>query len=185
MRLPDGAAGASGQKAEVFTKHRIASKENTVMTTFDFSPLFRTSVGFDRLASMLNSAHRVEQGGGYPPYNIQTAGENRYRITMAVAGFSEAELKITSELNKLIVTGEKADESESDDNSYLYRGIATRSFERRFNLADHVRVSGARLDNGLLHIELEREIPEAMKPRNIEIQGGGNLLESEVEDKAA
>jgi len=155
------------------------------MTTFDLSPLFRTSVGFDRLATLLNSAHRLEQGNGYPPYNIQTAGDNCYSITMAVAGFSEDELKITSELNKLIVTGEKAEEEEGDDSRFLYRGIATRSFERRFNLADHVRVTGARLDNGLLNIELEREIPEAMKPKNIEIQSSGTLLEGKAEEKAA
>jgi len=155
------------------------------MTTFDFSPLFRTSVGYDRLASLLNSAHRVEQGGGYPPYNILTAGENRYRITMAVAGFSEEELTITSEHNKLLVKGEKAEEKETEESRFLYRGIATRSFERRFNLADHVRVSGARLDNGLLHVELEREVPEAMKPRKIEIQSSGALLEGNTTDKAA
>ena len=155
------------------------------MTTFDFSPLFRTSVGYDRLASLLNSAHRVEQNGGYPPYNIATAGEDRYRITMAVAGFSEDELSITSEHNKLLVKGEKAEEEETEDTRYLYRGIATRSFERRFNLADHVRVSDARLDNGLLHIELEREVPEAMKPKTIEIQTSGALLEGQKADKAA
>jgi len=155
------------------------------MTTFDFSPLFRTSVGYDRLASLLNSAHRVEQAGGYPPYNILTAGENRYRITMAVAGFSEEELTITSEHNKLLVKGEKAEEKETEESRFLYRGIATRSFERRFNLADHVRVSGARLDNGLLHIELEREVPEAMKPRKIDIQSSSVLLEGNTKDKAA
>ena len=155
------------------------------MTTFDFSPLFRTSVGYDRLASLLNSAHRVEQAGGYPPYNILTAGENRYRITMAVAGFSEEELTITSEHNKLLVKGEKAEEKETEESRFLYRGIATRSFERRFNLADHVRVSGARLDNGLLHIELEREVPEAMKPRKIDIQSSSVLLEGNAKDKAA
>jgi molecular chaperone IbpA len=155
------------------------------MTTFDFSPLFRTSVGFDRLASLLNSAHRVDQGNGYPPYNIQAASENRYQITMAVAGFSEADLKITSELNRLVVTGEKEEDKDSDNTNFLYRGIATRSFERRFNLADHVRVTGARLDNGLLHIDLEREIPEAMKPKTIEIRSSGNLLEAGKEEKAA
>ena len=155
------------------------------MTTFDLSPLFRTSVGFDRLASLLNSANRTDQGSAYPPYNIQTVGENRYRITMAVAGFSEAELKITSEHNKLLVAGNKNEEKESDDSQFLYRGIATRSFERRFNLADHVRVAGARLDNGLLHIELEREIPEAMKPKTIEIQASGSLLEVSAKNKAA
>ncbi|MFC1688110.1 Hsp20 family protein [Pseudomonadota bacterium] len=155
------------------------------MTTFDFSPLFRTSVGYDRLASLLNSAHRLEQGSSFPPYNIQKAGDDRYRITMAVAGFAESDLNITSEHNKLIVTGEKPEEDSNDDNGFLYRGIATRSFERRFNLADHVRVTGARLDNGLLHIELEREIPEAMKPRSIDIQSSGTLLEGHKEEKAA
>ena len=155
------------------------------MTTFDFSPLFRTSVGYDRLASLLNSAHRLEQGSSFPPYNIQKAGDDRYRITMAVAGFAESDLNITSEHNKLVVTGEKPEEDGSEENGFLYRGIATRSFERRFNLADHVRVTGANLDNGLLHIELEREIPEAMKPRSIEIQTSGNLLEGQSEDKAA
>jgi molecular chaperone IbpA len=155
------------------------------MTTFDFSPLFRTSVGYDRLASLLNSSTRLEQGTGFPPYNIQRAGEDHYRITMAVAGFSENELSITTENNRLVVTGEKPEEQEGEENAYLYRGIATRSFERRFNLAEHVKVTGARLDNGLLHIELEREIPEAMKPRSIEIRGTGKLLEGESQDKAA
>jgi molecular chaperone IbpA len=155
------------------------------MTTFDFSPLFRTSVGYDRLAALMNSANRGEQGSAFPPYNIQKAGEDRYRITMAVAGFGEADLDITSENGKLIVTGSKPEDGEGDDNAFLYRGIATRSFERRFNLADHVKVTGASLDNGLLHIELEREIPEAMKPRKIEIHAPGTLLESEAEEKAA
>jgi molecular chaperone IbpA len=155
------------------------------MTTFDFSPLFRTSVGYDRLAALLNSTHRPEQGNSFPPYNIQKAGDDHYRITMAVAGFSESELNITSEHNKLVVSGEKPEDNDGEDNGFLYRGIATRSFERRFNLADHVRVTGARLDNGLLHIELEREIPEAMKPRSIDIQSSGSLLEGKPEEKAA
>ena len=155
------------------------------MTTFDFTPLFRTSVGYDRLASLMNSANRCEQGGGFPPYNIQKAGEDHYRITMAVAGFAEADLEITSENNRLVVRGSKPQEEESDENAYLYRGIANRSFEKRFNLAEHVRVSGAALDNGLLHIELEREIPEAMKPRKIEIRPGGKLIESDRGEKAA
>ncbi|MDZ4731240.1 MAG: Hsp20 family protein [Xanthomonadales bacterium] len=148
------------------------------MTTFDFSPLFRTSVGFDRLASMLNSAHRPEQAGGYPPYNIESRGENSYRITMAVAGFSESELNISTELNQLTVNGEQAAE-DADNGDFLYRGIATRSFERRFNLADHVKVTGAALNNGLLHIELERELPEVMKPKKIEIQSGKTVIEGE------
>lgn len=155
------------------------------MTTFDFAPLFRTSVGYDRLASLMNSAHRGETGNSFPPYNIQKAGENQYRITMAVAGFSDADLEITSENNKLVITGNRPEEEEGEENAYLYRGIATRSFERRFNLAEHVRVSGARIDNGLLHIELEREIPEAMKPRKIEIQSSSVLIENQSEDKAA
>ncbi len=153
------------------------------MTTFDFSPLFRTSVGYDRLAALLKAANRVEQNGGYPPYNIETTGDNTYRITMAVAGFSESELSLTSEPNTLLVKGDKSN-SENGAN-YLYKGIGTRSFERRFSLADHVKVSAARLDNGLLHIELEREIPEAMKPKSIPISNGAELLESKDESKAA
>lgn len=155
------------------------------MTTFDFSPLFRTSIGYDRLASLLNSANRLEQSAGFPPYNIQKAGEDHYRITMAVAGFAPNELTITSENNRLVVSGERPEEQESEENAYLYRGIATRSFERRFTLAEHVKVSGARLDNGLLHIDLEREIPEEMKPRTIEIKATGNLLESEAKQSRA
>ncbi len=152
------------------------------MTTFDFSPLYRTSVGFDRLATLLSSATRLEQGNGYPPYNIQSTGDNQYQITMAVAGFAEADLSINTEQNKLTVTGNRA--SDEEDGKFLYRGIATRSFERRFNLADHVRVTGARLENGLLHIHLERELPEAMKPRTIEIESSGRLIESANEEKS-
>ena len=139
------------------------------MTTFDFSPLYRTSVGFDRLASMMSTANRQDQGNSYPPYNIRTMGEDHYQITMAIAGFAESDLDITTEHNRLVVTGNRADEKE-EQGEYLHRGIATRSFERRFNLADHVKVVGASLENGLLHIDLERELPEAMKPRNIKIE---------------
>jgi len=138
------------------------------MTTFDFSPLYRTSVGFDRLASLMSSANRQDQGNSYPPYNILITSEDHYRITMAVAGFSDDEIEITSEQNRLLVTGNRAEEND-EPGEYLHRGIATRSFERRFNLADHVRVIAASLENGLLHIDLEREIPEAMKPRTIQI----------------
>lgn len=138
------------------------------MTTFDFSPLYRTSVGFDRLASLMSSATRQDQGNGYPPYNILVTSEDHYRITMAVAGFSDDEIEITTEQNRLLITGKSADDAEAQG-QYLHRGIATRSFERRFNLADHVKVTGASLENGLLHIDLEREIPEAMKPRTIKI----------------
>ena len=153
------------------------------MTTFDFSPLYRTSVGFDRLASLMSSATRQDQGNSYPPYNIRITSEDHYRITMAVAGFSEDEISITSEQNRLLVTGNSADETE-EQGEYLHRGIATRSFERRFNLADHVRVMGASLENGLLHIDLEREIPEAMKPRTIEIgKSVGRLLDTDQDPK--
>lgn len=155
------------------------------MTTFDLSPLFRTSVGFDRLASLLATASRPEQGNSYPPYNIVAVDENQYQVTMAVAGFAEDEIEITTEQNVLSVTGQRADD-DSDEAKYLHRGIATRSFERRFNLADHVRVTAAEMENGLLHIFLEREIPEAMKPRKIEIQPARRLLNVEQrEDQAA
>lgn len=158
------------------------------MTTFDFSPLYRTSIGFDRLASLLSSAQRVEQSGGYPPYNILAEDENHYRITMAVAGFGEGDLEITSEQNTLTVSGKRAEEEEEGDARFLHRGIATRAFERRFNLADHVKVTGASLENGLLHISLEREIPEAMKPRKIEIGSAQARLidvSKDEEEKAA
>lgn len=154
------------------------------MTTFDFTPLYRTSVGFDRLANLLASAKRVEQGNSYPPYNIRSTGENRYQITMAVAGFSDAELDISSEQNTLTVSGNR-DEEEAAENEFLYRGIASRSFQRKFNLADHVRVTGAELEHGLLHVFLERELPEAMKPRSIEISTAGKLLDVDSETKAA
>jgi molecular chaperone IbpA len=134
---------------------------------------------------MLNADSRVDQSSGFPPYNIKSTGENQYQITMAVAGFSENDLTITTEQNRLLVSGNITDDQESKDDTFLYRCIATRSFERRFNLADHVRVSGARLDNGLLHIELEREIPEAMKPKSIAIQSGSKLIENSKKSKAA
>jgi molecular chaperone IbpA len=153
------------------------------MTTFDFSPLYRTSVGFDRLASLMSSATRQDQGNSYPPYNIRITSEDHYRITMAVAGFSEDDIAITSEQNRLVVTGKSADDSE-EQGEYLHRGIATRAFERRFNLADHVNVIGASLENGLLHIDLEREIPEAMKPRTIKIgKSASRLLDAKKESK--
>jgi molecular chaperone IbpA len=165
------------------------------MTTFDFSPLYRTSVGFDRLASMMSTATRQDQGNSYPPYNIRTTSEDNYQITMAVAGFSEDDIDITTEHNRLSVIGSRKDETE-EQGEYLHRGIATRSFERRFNLADHVKVISANLENGLLHIDLERELPEAMKPRTIKIgKSASRLLDIEKvaktkvarkpEDKAA
>jgi molecular chaperone IbpA len=138
------------------------------MRTFDLTPLFRSTVGFDHLARMLDSASRVdEQAFSYPPYNIEKLDDDRYSITMAVAGFSEADLQVNSQDRTLIITGQ----ARKDDNAtqYLHRGIAGRSFERRFELADYIRVTGASLANGLLHVELARDVPEAMRPRTIPI----------------
>ncbi|WP_194756071.1 Hsp20 family protein [Aliidiomarina indica] len=144
------------------------------MNTIDLTPLYRSSIGFDRLASMLDNALRGDTGtGGYPPYNIEATGENRYTITIAVAGFTEDDLDIQIERGVLTVRGKKADEEK--DRNYLYQGIAARSFERKFNLAEHVEVVDAELSNGLLNIQLVKEIPEAMKPRSIEIKRGTAL----------
>ncbi|NCA71523.1 MAG: Hsp20 family protein [Sphingobacteriia bacterium] len=143
------------------------------MNTIDFSPLFRSVIGFDRLASTLESAARSE-AGGYPPYNIEVADEHRYRLTLAVAGFTEAELELEVKDNQLSVTGQRR-ESESDrEVRYLHRGIANRGFNRHFQLADHVKVVEAKLEHGLLHIDLVREVPEAMKPRRIAIRGAAS-----------
>jgi molecular chaperone IbpA len=138
------------------------------MTMIDFTPLFRTAIGFDRLANTLETAYRAD-AGGYPPYNIEVRGDDRYRITMAVAGFTEGDLDIEVKENVLRVSGAKRDDDERESR-YLHRGIANRSFERSYQLADYVRVNGAELRDGLLHIDLVREIPEAMKPRRIEIR---------------
>lgn len=137
------------------------------MRTFDLSPLYRSAIGFDRLANMIDSASRNEQQPSYPPYNIELLGENAYRISMAVAGFSKEELDIQSEEGSLIIKGAK--QADDQERTYLYQGIAGRNFERRFQLADHVKVTKANLENGLLHVDLVREIPEAMKPRQISI----------------
>jgi molecular chaperone IbpA len=140
------------------------------MRTFDLSPLYRSTVGFDRMFNLLDSL--VSTDGTvptYPPYNIERTGENAYRVTMAVAGFGQADLSIESKENVLTVKGEKKASGEQPENEFLYRGIASRAFERRFQLADHVEVKGATLENGLLHVDLVRNIPEAMKPRNIAI----------------
>ncbi|TCK09424.1 molecular chaperone IbpA [Marinobacterium mangrovicola] len=143
--------------------------EDMHMRNFDLSPLYRSAIGFDRLASMLDAANRSnEQQPSYPPYNIELLGENEYRITMAVAGFNSSELDIQTENGNLTITGQK--EPDEQEHKYLYQGIAARNFERRFQLADHVRVVKASVENGLLHVDLVREIPEAMKSRRIEIQ---------------
>lgn len=147
------------------------------MRTFDFTPLYRHSVGFDRLASKLDNMLQVDQGqSAYPPFNIEKIDENAYRITLAVAGFGEADLNIETKDGLLIVTGSKDEEQSTSE--FLHRGIATRAFERRFQLADHVKVTEAAIENGLLHIALEREIPEALKPRKIEISAQKKILEA-------
>jgi molecular chaperone IbpA len=153
------------------------------MRTFDLAPLYRSTVGFDRLFSLLDRVSGSEGTStpGYPPYNIERTGENAYRISVAVAGFSDADLSIEAKENTLTIRGDKA-KTEEVAGETLYQGIAARAFERVFQLADHVEVRGAHLENGLLHVDLVREVPEAMKPRQIKI---GNGLTKQVEAKAA
>ncbi len=156
------------------------------MTNIDLSPLYRSSVGFDRMGSLLDSALRSQKETvGYPPYDIEATGEDRYAITLAVAGFEENELDIQVEKGVLRVRGSKQVE-DSEEKTYLYRGIANRTFERKFNLADFIEVDGAELKNGLLTIKLVKEVPEAMKPRSISInQQGATLEHKKKADKAA
>ncbi len=139
------------------------------MRAFDYSPFYRASVGFDRVFDLLDNV-AGQSANGYPPYNIEKSGDNAYKIVMAVAGFSEAEMNVTQKENELLVAGQTKPNGEGEK-QYLYRGIAGRNFERRFQLADHVKVVGAKLANGLLTIELQREIPEEKKPRSIAIEG--------------
>ncbi|WP_457093064.1 Hsp20 family protein [Microvirga sp. P5_D2] len=147
------------------------------MRTFDFAPLYRSTIGFDRMLSMLDQPGGVEGSvPSYPPYNIERTGENAYRISVAVAGFSQADLSIEAKENRLTIRGARQPKEKTSD--VLYLGIAARAFERSFQLADHVAVEGASLDNGLLHVELVREIPEAMKPRTISITSPSKLLEA-------
>ncbi|MBO9708419.1 MAG: Hsp20 family protein [Caulobacter sp.] len=147
------------------------------MRTIDLSPLYRSLVGFDRLAAQLDAAASNEAASGYPPYNIERTGENAYRIEIAVAGFKSDELNIEAKEGLLTVTGRKAANDEAKQ--YLHRGLAARNFERRFQLADYVLVTDAALSDGLLAITLKRELPEALKPRTIEIKSGSNLIEGE------
>jgi molecular chaperone IbpA len=165
--------GRSTRPAEPY----CSLEDMTVRNTIDFSPLYQSAIGFDRMASLLDSVAR-DSKPGYPPYNIERVDENQYRISMAVAGFTPDELEINSEQNTLTISGRSADEDGERD--YLYRGIATRNFERKFQLAEHVKVVTARLENGLLHVELKRELPEAMKPRKIAIEtgDGSRLIEN-------
>ena len=153
------------------------------MRHVDFSPLYRSTVGFDRLFNLLDSMGQPEQTApAYPPYNIERTGENAYRISMAVAGFGEQDLEIEAKENTLLVKGNQAKREEGEEGEMLFRGIASRNFERRFQLADHVEVRNAHLENGLLHIDLVREIPEAMKARKIEIVGQDSR---QIEGKSA
>ncbi len=154
------------------------------MRHVDFSPLYRSTVGFDRLFTMLDTLAQPDSGQTYPPYNIERTGEDSYRISMAVAGFSDAEIAIEAHRNVLSVKGERGDEAGKDGAEVLYRGIAARSFERRFQLADHVEVSGAALKNGLLHIDLKRNVPEELKPRRIAITAADGKAK-QIEAKTA
>lgn len=140
------------------------------MNTFDFSPFYRSFIGFDHLANLMDAAARNEKQPAYPPYNIEVTGEDQYRISMAVAGFEPHELSIETEHNTLLVRGQKADKT--DGRRFVHQGIAERNFERKFQLSDYIKVTGANVHHGLLHIELVREIPEALKPRKIAIQTG-------------
>jgi molecular chaperone IbpA len=143
--------------------------QEVLMNAFDFSPLFRTAIGFDRLARLVDNARTAPEAAAYPPYNIEVTGEDRYVLTMAVAGFGENDIDITAQDNTLTVTG-RAPQASEEGRKFLHRGIAGRAFERRFVLADHLVVEGAKLENGLLHVALKREVPEALKPRRIPVQ---------------
>ncbi|TKB46032.1 Hsp20 family protein [Thalassotalea mangrovi] len=148
-------------------------------TITDFSPLYRSFIGAEHLASLMDKASRAEKQPAYPPYNIESIADDKYRISMAVAGFVESELDIESKDGSLIITGTKQTEEADANRKFLYQGIAERNFERKFQLADHVKVVSAHMENGLLHIDLEREIPEALKPRKIAINGK-SLLEGKT-----
>ncbi len=157
------------------TAKAIAYLKDSIRRNVVFTPLYRNAIGFDRLLNLMESNNTKNTSGGYPPYNIEQKDENNYRITMAVAGFADEQLDITQKENMLIVRGERQAE---EGKNYVYQGIAERDFERKFQLADYVKVVGATMENGLLHVDLEREIPEAMKPRKIAINGK-NLIDSE------
>jgi molecular chaperone IbpA len=157
--------------------------EDLVMDRFDFSPLFRSTIGFDRLARLVDSANRFDTAApAYPPYNIESTGDDSYRLMMAVAGFARDELDITVEKNSLVISGKAHKDEEEVQGRYLHRGIARRAFERRFSLADHMKVTGASLDNGLLNVDLMREVPEEAKPRQIAI---GEAVQPQVTQQAA
>jgi molecular chaperone IbpA len=149
----------------------VALKEDDPMRTFDLAPLYRATVGFDQIADLMDRVLSTDAGTQtYPPYNIEKTADDAYRITIAVAGFGEDDLSVEVKENSLIVSARKSEQS--DERTFLHRGIATRAFQRSFRLADHIKVSGAKLENGLLHVELVREIPETLKPRTIAIETG-------------
>ncbi len=150
-------------------------------TMIDFAPLWRSNIGFDRMLELVDEAVRFEPTGNYPPYNIEKTGEDTYRISLAVAGFTPDELMITTQPNLLVVAGKKG---EGQGGQFLYQGIAARAFQRQFSLADDVKVVGASLENGLLTIDLVREVPEAMKPRRIEIANGDQRTAIETKQAA-
>ncbi len=156
------------------------------MRQYDLTPLYRSTVGFDRLFSMLDNFGGVDGAPTYPPYNIERTGENAYRISLAVAGFTGKEINIEVKENFLTIRGEKQAVEKNENNEVLYQGIAARTFERRFQLDDHVQVTGANLENGLLHVDLVREIPEAKKPRQIPIGSGNgsNVIDAKVQKAA-
>jgi molecular chaperone IbpA len=149
------------------------------MRPFNLAPLYRSTVGFDRMFSLLDQVSGFDGTPGYPPYNIERTGDNAYRISVAVAGFSEPELTIVAKENTLTIRGDKQTKTDEKNSGVLYQGIAARAFERVFQLADHVEVKGARLENGLLHVDLTREVPEASKPRQIPI-GNGKTVEAKA-----
>jgi molecular chaperone IbpA len=154
------------------------------MRTYDLSPLFRSTIGLDRMSRLLDSALQFDSANAsYPPYNVEKIGDDQYRVTMAVAGFGESDLEITSAENVLVIAGKAQPEDEAK--SYLHRGIAGRAFERRFQLADYIRVSGATLVNGMLHVDLVREVPEAQKPRTIAITTGTAAKVDQIDRQAA
>jgi molecular chaperone IbpA len=154
------------------------------MRSFDFSPLFRSTVGFDHLFNMLDSVAQYDGSQSYPPYNIERSDETHYRIALAVAGFGEKDLNVEVREGVLTVQGKRTDETGKEDKSFLYQGIAGRAFERRFQLAEHVEVQGARLENGLLHVDLERIVPEEQKPRRIAINGGNGSAAKVIDAKS-
>ena len=151
------------------------------MRTYDFSPLWRSTIGFDRLFDLAEAAQRAGEDN-YPPYNIERLSDDRYQISLAIAGFAPTEISVTAEQNVVTIEGTKAEKPERE---FLYRGISTRGFKRQYSLADHVEVTGATFDNGLLKIELVRQIPEAMKPRRIEISGTPASNVQQIEARAA